>query len=322
MATLSKAARRNEEWAKAQEKLADDEIRALLKSAHEDDLTERERAAAFERVFNANVRLVFIILRQKYFILTETDWDDFEQESKMSLFRAVQLYDYNRTDCKFTTYASRAINNAVRELCRTNRTIPIPDKTSRKIEKVKRVTADFERSYGREPTDEEIAEILEFDEAAVMEYKKFGEQSCLLIGDGMTADDGGGEGDGSEWMTAISREDGEDRNYEVTEDFIDAGIFFSNLSHFGAGVLCDKDVAMIRLVLSTPGKMSQGDIANVFQVTRESITQRARQVRLAVAAAMYITWGPKSIPEELTIGEVQDFVLDRICGTGTEETED
>jgi RNA polymerase primary sigma factor len=134
----------------------------LLTAAEEVELAQRiERGDldAKERMVNSNLRLVLSVARkhQGYGLPLE----DLVQEGILGLIRAVEKFDWRR-GYKFSTYGTLWIRQAIqRAQENSSRTIRLPVHVHQQLRKLSVAERRFEAENAREPSEEELGELLE-----------------------------------------------------------------------------------------------------------------------------------------------------------------
>ena len=135
----------------------------LAEDIHGIDDLRREDART--TLIKANLRLVVKIAHD--FKGLGLPLLDLISEGNIGLMRAVEKFDPAK-GAKFSSYAAWWIKQSMRRaLANQSRTIRIPVQSAGKINKIKTVRMRLVEELGREPTDAEIAEHLDFSERTV-----------------------------------------------------------------------------------------------------------------------------------------------------------
>ena len=148
-------------------------LHPLLTAAEEIELAKRiERGdlEAKEQMINANLRLV--VSQARRYQGHGLPMEDLVQEGMLGLIRAVEKFDWRR-GFKFSTYGTLWIRQAIqRGLQNHGRTIRVPVHVSQRQVKVRKIESDLSTKLGREPTDEEIAAVVELPLEDITELRE------------------------------------------------------------------------------------------------------------------------------------------------------
>ena len=247
-----------------------DQRNMSLKMLNKEEFTEEElkklkldiikSKRAKEKLAETNLRLVVSIAKK--YVGRGMSFLDLIQEGNMGLMKAVDKYDYNR-GFKFSTYATWWIRQAItRAIADQARTIRIPVHMVETINKLVRIQRQLVQDLGRDPSNEEIADIMGIEVERVSEIRKIAQEPVSLetpIGE----EEDSHLGDFIEDDTAI--DPGEAANYTMLREQLN-----DVLSCLGAR---EKRVLQLwfGLIDGTPRTLEE--VGKEFDVTRERIRQ-------------------------------------------------
>lgn len=155
-----------------------EEEKRLAKQIHGKD--EDKRQKAIETLVTANLRLVVKIAHD--FRGCGLPISDLISEGNIGLIRAGRSFD-PQLGAKFSSYAAWWIKQTMRRaIANQTHTIRVPVQTGSKMNRIRQTRIMLKAELGREPSDLEIAEYLDFSERTVSNLRR-AETSIISLQD-------------------------------------------------------------------------------------------------------------------------------------------
>ncbi|MCK9434459.1 MAG: RNA polymerase sigma factor RpoD/SigA [Candidatus Cloacimonetes bacterium] len=153
----------------------------LLNREQEVELGKKTQAGdskARDHMIRANLRLVVSVARK--FENMGLPFMDLISEGNIGLMKAVDKFDPDKFDNKFSTYAVWWIKSRIRiALLSKSRTVRLPCHIGRRLVDILKAKTDLEEKFGRPPFDDEIAKEIGVSEATVKALFDFNTSSSL-----------------------------------------------------------------------------------------------------------------------------------------------
>ena len=215
---------------------------------------------ARQKMIRANLRLVVKIAQD--YAGYGLPLLDLISEGNIGLMRAVDRFEPAK-GAKLSTYAAWWIKQAVkRALANQGKTIRLPVHLTDKISRLRRISTQLSEEFGREPTDEELAEELGISPAKVAQLRSAAIRPASL---NATV----GDSDGSELGELVSDEAARSPDDVVEKLDITRNV----LSFFDILDPRERKILTLRYGLDGNRALTLEEVGEQFQVTRERIRQ-------------------------------------------------
>lgn len=238
---------------------------SLLTDDQEVDLARRVRegdALALEKMVKANLRFVVSVAKQ--YQNQGLQLSDLINEGNLGLIKAAQKFDETR-GFKFISYAVWWIRQSVLQaLVEQSRIIRLPLNKVGSYNKITRTMYEFEQKYQREPSNEELEDILKINKREIDEIIR-GAHKHVSMDAPFASDDE----DQSSLYDVIQDEDASGSDKQMVKESLKVEI------KKALNVLPKRDAEIVSCYFGLKGEvhMTLEEIGKRFDLTRERVRQ-------------------------------------------------
>lgn len=233
---------------------AEEEVE-LAKRIHQGD------QEALEKLVKANLRFVVSVAKQ--YQNNSLSLNDLINEGNVGLVKAAQKFDETK-GFKFISYAVWWIRQSIMQaLAEQSRLVRLPLNKVGSLSKINQAFAELEQKYEREPTPEELAEVLELGAEEI-------ETTMRVSSRPVSVDAPFVEGENNSLLDVLEN-DGADK----TDEYMVYNHSLSVETERSLASLTERERDVIKLFfgIGVPYPMSLEDIGEKFGLTRERVRQ-------------------------------------------------
>jgi RNA polymerase primary sigma factor len=235
----------------------------LITAETEVELTKRIKEGdqqALEKMVKANLRFVVSVAKQ--YQNNGLTLGDLINEGNLGLIKAAMRFDETR-GFKFISYAVWWIRQSIMQaLAEQSRVVRIPLNRVGSLNKLNRTFSQLEQKFQRDPSSEELAEVMEIDAREVADTIRIGARHVSVNAPFVQGEENG-------LLDVLENE---------SEEAPDSGLLGDSLRkevQRSLSTLTDKESDVISLYFGLNGghPMSLEDIGERFDITRERVRQ-------------------------------------------------
>ena len=222
---------------------------------------KRGDQGALENLTKANLRFVVSVAKQ--YQNQGLSLSDLINEGNLGLIKAAQRFDETR-GFKFISYAVWWIRQSILQaLAEQSRIVRLPLNKVGSLNKINKAFSELEQEYEREPSSEELAEMLNIPTTEV-------ETTLSVAARHVSMDAPFVEGEDNSLLDVL-----DDKKAVTTDRYLEYGEGLSTEIDRSLGTLTDRQADVVKLYygIGVPHPLSLEDIGEKFGLTRERVRQ-------------------------------------------------